>query len=52
MAKGANSLKMELFNAVARLEPVLTEFDHALDQSGQAIIHRRLVPLILDDRGK
>jgi hypothetical protein len=30
-AKGANSSKMELFNAVARLEPGLVEFDHAVD---------------------
>jgi hypothetical protein len=52
MAKGVNSLKMELFDAVVRLEPGLTEFDHALDQSGQTVIHRRLVPLILDGGGK
>jgi hypothetical protein len=51
-AKGVNSPKMELFDAVARLEPGLVEFSHALDQSGQAVIHRWLVPLILDDRGK
>jgi hypothetical protein len=42
---------MELFNAVARLAG-LTEFGHTLDQSSQAVIHRRLVPLILDDREK
>jgi hypothetical protein len=52
MAKGANSPKMELFDAVARLEPDLTEFGDALDQSGQVVIYRRLVPLILDDGGK
>jgi hypothetical protein len=51
-AKGANSPKMQLFNAVARLEPGLVEFSHALDQSGQAVIHRWLVPFILDDWGK
>jgi hypothetical protein len=51
-AKRVNSLKIEFFDAVARLEPGLTEFGHALDQSGQAVIHWRLVPLILDDRGK
>jgi hypothetical protein len=51
-AKGANSPKMELFDAVTRLESGLAEFGHALDQSGQAVIHRRLVPLILDDGGK
>jgi hypothetical protein len=31
MAKGVNSPKMELFDTVARLEPGLTEFAHALD---------------------
>jgi hypothetical protein len=30
-AKGTNSPKMELFDAVARLEPGLVEFSHALD---------------------
>jgi hypothetical protein len=52
MAKGANSLKMELFNAVAHLELGLTEFGHTLDQSGQAVIHWWLVSFILDDRWK
>jgi hypothetical protein len=47
MAKGVNSPKMKLFDTVARLEP-----GHALDQSGQAVIHRRLVLLILDDQGE
>jgi hypothetical protein len=31
MAKGVNSPKMELFDAVACLEPGLMEFGHALD---------------------
>jgi hypothetical protein len=31
IAKGANSLKMELFDAAARLEPSLVEFSHTLD---------------------
>jgi hypothetical protein len=31
MAKGTNSLKMELFDAVAHPEPGLTEFGNALD---------------------
>jgi hypothetical protein len=52
MAKGANSSKIELFDAVARLEPGLMEFGHTLDQSSQAVIHWRLISLILDDRGK
>jgi hypothetical protein len=52
MIKGANSPKMEPFDAVAHLELGLAEFSHALDQSGQVIIHRWLVPLILDDRRK
>jgi hypothetical protein len=52
MAKGVNSPKMELFDVVACLEPGLMEFGHMLDQSGQAVIHRRLIPLILDDWGK
>jgi hypothetical protein len=30
-AKRVNSLKMELFDALARLEPGLTEFGHVLD---------------------
>jgi hypothetical protein len=30
-AKGANSPKMELFDAVACLDPSLTEFSHTLD---------------------
>jgi hypothetical protein len=47
-----NSPKMELFDAVACLESSLTEFSHMLDQSGQAIVHRRFIPLILDDRGE
>jgi hypothetical protein len=51
-AKGANSPKMELFDAVARLEPGLAEFGHALDQSGQTVIHWWLIPFILDDRWK
>jgi hypothetical protein len=38
MAKGVNSSKMELFDPVARLEAGLTEFGHALDQSGQAVV--------------
>jgi hypothetical protein len=43
---------MKLFETVACLESDLTEFGHALDQSGQAIIHRRFFPLILDDWGQ
>jgi hypothetical protein len=39
-AKGVNSLKMKLFDTVACLESMLTEFGHALDQSGQVAIHR------------
>jgi hypothetical protein len=33
-------------------QPGLTEFAHALDQSGKAVIHRWLVLFILDDRWK
>jgi hypothetical protein len=43
---------MELFDAVARLEPDLMEFGHTLDQSDQTVIHRWLIPIILDDWGK
>jgi hypothetical protein len=50
-AKGANSSRMKFFNAVICLESSLMEFGHTLDQSGQAVIHRRLVPLIFDDGG-
>jgi hypothetical protein len=32
--QGVNSLKMKLFDIVARLEPGLAEFSHALDKSG------------------
>jgi hypothetical protein len=39
MAKGANSLKMKLFNAVACLESGLVGFSHAPDQNGQVTIH-------------
>jgi hypothetical protein len=51
-AKGVNSLKMELFDTVACLELGLVEFGHALDQSGQAVIHQWLILFILDDRWK
>jgi hypothetical protein len=51
MPKGEDSPKMKLFNTVACLVSNLMEFDHALDQSGQAAIHRRFIPLILDDWG-
>jgi hypothetical protein len=51
IAKGADSPKMKLFKAVACLESGLAKFGHALDQSGQAAIHRRFVSFILDDRG-
>jgi hypothetical protein len=51
-AKGANSLKMKLFDAVACLEPGLMEFGHTLEQSRQVAIHWRFIPLILDDRGE
>jgi hypothetical protein len=52
MAKGVNSPKMKLFNVVAHLESGLAEFGHALDQSGQAVVHRQFVLLILDDWGE
>jgi hypothetical protein len=52
MAKGVNSSKMELIDAVASLEPGLTEFGHAHDQSSQAVIHRWLIPFVFDDRWK
>jgi hypothetical protein len=50
-AKGVNSLKMKLFDTVACLESGLMEFSHALDQSGQVVIHQRFFLLILDDGG-
>jgi hypothetical protein len=52
MAKGANSPKMKLFDAVACLEPGLMKFSHSLDQSRQAAIHWWFIPLILDDQGE
>jgi hypothetical protein len=52
MAKGANSLKMKLFDIVERLEPGLAEFSHALDKSGQAVIHLWFIPFILNDQWK
>jgi hypothetical protein len=45
-------MEMKLFNAVACLESGIAEFGHALDQSGQAAIHRWFAPLILKDRGE
>jgi hypothetical protein len=51
IAKGVDSPKMKLFKVVACLESGLTKFGHALDQSGQAAIHRRFISFILDDRG-
>jgi hypothetical protein len=50
-AMGAESPKMKLFDAVTCLESGLAEFDHVLDQSGQAAIHRWFIPLICDDWG-
>jgi hypothetical protein len=50
MAKGSDLLKMKLFDVVAYLESSLAEFSHALNKSGQVAIHRRFIPLILDDR--
>jgi hypothetical protein len=47
-----NSLKDEFFSAVASLKPVLAEFSHLLDQSGQARYHRRLAPFVFDERGE
>jgi hypothetical protein len=47
---GVNSLKMELFDAVARLKPGSVEFSYALEQSGQTLVHRWLCPLSLDDQ--
>jgi hypothetical protein len=52
MAKGVNSSKIKLFDVVTSLQSGLTKFSHALDQSGQAAIHRQFVPLILDYRGE
>jgi hypothetical protein len=52
MAKGANSLKGELFSAVTGLKPSLIEFSHPLDQSGQAWCHRRLTMFVFDERGE
>jgi hypothetical protein len=52
MTKGANSLKMKFFDAVASLETGLTEFSHTLDQSKQALIHWWFCTLIFDDRGE
>jgi hypothetical protein len=45
-----NSLKGDFFSAVAGLKLGLMEFNHPLDQSGQARCHRRLTPFIFDER--
>jgi hypothetical protein len=40
MAEEVNSPMMELLDAVARLEPGLTELRDARDQGGQSRVHR------------
>jgi hypothetical protein len=48
VTEGVNPLKIEFFDAVARLKANLAQFSNALDQRGQAIDHRWLHPLTLD----
>jgi hypothetical protein len=48
VTKGADLLKIEFFDAVARLEAGLAQFSNALDQRGYVIGHRWLHPFILD----
>jgi hypothetical protein len=48
MAEEVNSPMMELLDAVARLEPGLTELRDAHDQGGQSRVHRRLFTMSLD----
>jgi hypothetical protein len=48
VTEGANPLKMEFFDVVARLEFGLARLNDTLDQSGSAVGHRWLLLLILD----
>jgi hypothetical protein len=48
VTEGANSPKIEFFNALARLEAGLAQFGNMLGQRSQAIGHRWFRPLILD----
>jgi hypothetical protein len=50
VAEGVNSLKMEFIDAVARLKPGPAEVSYAVDQGGQASVHRWLYTLSLDDQ--
>jgi hypothetical protein len=52
LAKRVNSPKGEFFGAVAGLKPGLMEFNHPLDQSGQARCHRRLALFVFDERAE
>jgi hypothetical protein len=49
MAEGANSPKIEFFDAVAHLKPDLAELSYVLDQGGQTGVHQQFCPLSLDD---
>jgi hypothetical protein len=46
--EGVNPLKIEFFDAVARLEAGLAQFGNMLGQCSQAIGHLCFRPLILD----
>jgi hypothetical protein len=48
-AEGADSSKIEFFDAVARLKPGLMELSYMLDQGGQTRIHQRFFSLSFDD---
>jgi hypothetical protein len=49
MAEGANSLKIEFFDAMAHLKPDLAELSYVLDQGSQTGVHQQFCPLSLDD---
>jgi hypothetical protein len=48
--EGANSPKMEFFDAVAQFKLGHTELSYTPDQGGQASVHWWLCPLSHDDR--
>jgi hypothetical protein len=50
VTKKANPPKSKLFDVVACPKTGVTEFSHPLDQSGHAMCHLRLSPLVMDKR--
>jgi hypothetical protein len=50
MIEGTNSSNVKFFEEVTCPKIFLAEFNYTLNQSGHALCHRRLYPLILDNR--